>query len=179
MRRLAIPLILVLAVAATGSAALAGGADVPDADGNVHYAWANVTRVNPIYQTVQVATPHQQCYQQPVVRQTGGSHTAATVLGAVVGGVLGSTVGKGDGRKAATVAGAVVGGAVGNGVARRGDGTATDSVTHCDQVQDVTPERRIVGYTVEYRYRGYAYTSRLDYDPGTRLRVRITVTPAD
>lgn len=41
---------------------------------------------------------------------------AGTVVGAIAGGVLGNTVGHGNGRKAATVAGAVAGGAVGHQV---------------------------------------------------------------
>lgn len=40
------------------------------------------------------------------------------VIGAVAGGLLGNTVGKGDGRTAATVVGAVAGGAVGNQVGK-------------------------------------------------------------
>jgi uncharacterized protein YcfJ len=36
-----------------------------------------------------------------------------------------------------------------------------------------------MGYDVEYRYRGEVYVSRLNYDPGERLRVRVSVTPAD
>lgn len=145
----------------------------------VHYAWANVTRVDPIYGTVQASDPYQHCAQQPVVHRESGSHTAGTLLGAVIGGVLGNTIGKGDGRKAATVAGAVAGGAVGHTVAGRGDRQAEDSVTRCQQVARVSQERRVVGYNVEYRYRGNVYMSRLDYDPGERLRVRVSVTPAD
>lgn len=41
---------------------------------------------------------------------------AGTAIGAVAGGVLGSTIGKGDGRTAATVGGAVAGGAIGHEV---------------------------------------------------------------
>jgi outer membrane lipoprotein SlyB len=41
---------------------------------------------------------------------------AGTAIGAIAGGVLGSTVGKGDGRTAATVGGAVAGGAIGHQV---------------------------------------------------------------
>lgn len=43
-----------------------------------------------------------------------------TVLGAIVGGALGNTVGHGDGRKAATIAGAVAGGAIGHNVEKKG-----------------------------------------------------------
>lgn len=177
MYRFSILLTLALMFVSAGS--MAQDAPPPVNAGNVHYAWANVTRVNPIYRTVQVSSPSQQCYQQPVVRREGGSNTAGTVLGAVIGGVLGNTVGKGDGRKAATVAGAVVGGAVGNRVASRDDRVVQESVTRCQQVQNVGTERRIVGYNVEYRYRGQTYMARMDYDPGERVRVRVSVTPVD
>lgn len=47
-----------------------------------------------------------------------GNNTGSIILGAVVGGALGNTVGSGDGRRAATVAGAVAGGAVANNLTR-------------------------------------------------------------
>jgi uncharacterized protein YcfJ len=172
-------LLLVLGLFVIAGAAVAQDAPSRAEAGNVHYAWANVTRVNPIYRRVEVSDTAQRCYQEPVARHEGGSHIAGTVLGAVIGGVLGNTVGKGDGRRAATVAGAVAGGAVGNGVARRGDRTVSDSVTRCEPVRDVSTERRIVGYDVQYRYRGQQYMARMDYDPGERLRVRVSVAPAD
>ena len=37
--------------------------------------------------------------------------------------------------------------------------------------------RTIVAYDVEYTYKGDTYMSRLDFDPGNRLRVRVSVTP--
>jgi surface antigen len=43
---------------------------------------------------------------------------AGTVIGAVVGGLLGNQIGHGDGRAAATILGAIAGGAVGNTVGR-------------------------------------------------------------
>lgn len=48
---------------------------------------------------------------------------AGTVIGAVVGGLLGSQVGHGDGRAAATILGAVAGGVVGNTIGRSMDAT--------------------------------------------------------
>jgi len=60
------------------------------------------------------------------VQVSGGSGSGGTwgaVIGAVAGGLLGNTVGKGDGRKAATVAGAVAGGAVGNQVGKNQGGS--------------------------------------------------------
>ncbi len=147
------------------------------ANDNSHYGWADVLRVDPVYGVTRTEVPQQQCYDQQVTRHEGGNSTVGTVLGAVVGGVLGSTVGKGDGRRAATVAGAVAGGAVGN---RSTQGRDYDSVqTRCRNVSTVNERRSVTGYDVEYRYRGGVYMSRLDYDPGERLRVRISVEPAD
>jgi uncharacterized protein YcfJ len=178
MRKILFPLMVVLMAVATAGFAQAPPPPSASAD-NVHYGWADVLRVDPVYASVQVERPRQQCYEQPVVRQERGNGTAGTVLGAVIGGVLGNTIGKGDGRKAATVAGAVVGGAVGNSAAHRNDADYPDSVTRCDEVRAVSNERQLVGYDVEYRYRGEVYLSRLNYDPGERLRVRVAVSPAD
>lgn len=145
---------------------------------NAHYAWADVLRVDPVYGVARTATPTQQCYDQQVVQQTPSNKGIGTVLGAVVGGVLGSTIGHGRGNTAATVGGAVVGGAVGNSVASGGQ-TYTTNQTTCQQVTQVSEQRQIIGYDVEYRYHGDVYMSRLSYDPGERLRVRVNVGPAD
>lgn len=148
--------------------------------GNVKVAWADVLRVDPIYDRVQTSAPREECEDVPVERRVdNGNRAAGTVLGAIVGGVLGNTVGKGDGRKAATVAGAVVGGAVGNNVAKGGDDYYSGVERHCRVVHDVSDERRVVAYDVQYRYRGDVYMSRLDYDPGNRLRVKVSIEPAD
>ncbi len=148
----------------------------PPERGNVHYAWADVLRVDPVYAVVQDQYPQQRCYQQQVVQQSGGS-TAGTLLGAIVGGALGHQVGHGRGNAAATIGGAVIGGVVGNNVS---SGEHVVDQTRCEQVADRTVEhRRIDGYNVEYRYHGDVYVSRLNYDPGDRLRIRISVAPAD
>jgi len=52
----------------------------------------------------------------------GNGGTLGAIIGAVAGGVLGSTIGKGDGRTATTVVGAVAGGVVGNQIGQNNDG---------------------------------------------------------
>jgi uncharacterized protein YcfJ len=167
---------LVMAAMAVG--AQAQNAPNPNNDDNAHYGWADVLRADPVQGVSRTNVPQQQCYDQQVVQRDPGNSAAGTVLGAVIGGVLGHTVGKGDGRTAATVAGAVAGGAVGNRVSDHGGDYATTQ-TRCREVNAVSEQRRIIGYDVEYRYRGEVYMSRLDYDPGERLRVRVSVTPVD
>jgi uncharacterized protein YcfJ len=169
--------VLLMAVASTAVAQDYPPPPPPDNGGNVHYGWADVLRVDPVYAAVDDPPP-QQCYQQQTVRQDH-DHTGGTVLGAIVGGVLGHTIGKGDGRKAATVAGAVAGGAIGNRVSAAHDRTYVDPQTVCQPVDNYAPQRRIVAYDVEYRYRGEVYVSRLGFDPGERLRVKVRVAPAE
>jgi len=157
-----------LALVLTATSAFAQGAPYQNG-GNAHYGWADVLRVDPVYAAAQ------QCQNQTVVTQNPANTTGGTILGAVVGGVLGSTIGRGGGRVAATAVGAVAGGAVGGRVAANSAGQTVQNVTNCQQA----PQRQVMGYDVEYRYRGEVYESRLSYDPGERLRVLVNVAPAE
>jgi uncharacterized protein YcfJ len=150
----------------------------PTSDG-VTYGYADVLRSDPIYDDVRGSAPREECYDEETVHRGHRDTTGGTVLGAIVGGALGNQVGKGDGRKAATIAGAVVGGAVGHDIAKRNSHDYVTSDRRCRIVDSGYDERRIVGYDVEYRFRGEVYQSRLNYDPGERLRVRVEVAPAE
>lgn len=169
----------------------AGPVAAPNDENAAHYGWAAVLRVDPVYDEVVAdnsATPQQECWEEqvPVGAESGanndsggGRRTVATMIGAVVGGLLGNQVGKGDGRRAATVAGAVAGGVVGNQVAADGRPQYTTQ-RRCRPSTASTPgPRHVVAYDVEYRYRGDVFTSRLAYDPGDRMRVKVSVTPAE
>ena len=168
-------------------------------DDNARYGWADVLRVDPVYEDAAPeaadtpATPPQPCYEEQVPVRTppsaqeddSGKRTVGGVLGAIVGGILGHQVGKGDGRKVATVGGAAAGAVVGSKLAADSDNGRQDApvqkytiVRHCPGGES-NATRRIAAYDVEYRYRGDVYTSRLSYDPGDRIRVKVNVTPAD
>lgn len=136
---------------------------------NVSYGYAQVLRADEVSETVVTRVPEERC--EPA-SPTAAATTGGTVIGAIVGAAVGNQVGKGNGRKAATVAGAVAGGVVGRKVAAdRADAAA------CRIVETERRERRVVGYDVEYMYKGEKYMSRLPYDPGNRLRIRVSVTP--
>ena len=47
----------------------------------------------------------------------------------------------------------------------------------CRMVPVEREYRRPIAYDVDYVYRGMKYRSRLPYDPGNRLRVRVSVVP--
>jgi uncharacterized protein YcfJ len=134
---------------------------------NLSYGYAQVLRVQPAYESYSSSS------EPRCIERRHGNTSGGTVLGAIIGGALGNQVGKGDGRKAATIAGAVAGGAIGHQVAER-----NGSTYECPDGY-VQEERRVVGYDVEYTYKGENYMSRLPYDPGNRLRVRVSVTPDD
>ena len=155
----------------------------------VHYGWADVLRVDPVYEPGAASEPQQECYEEQVLQQPGqasvpdqGKRVGNTVIGAIFGSIIGSRIGKGDGRKAATAAGAIAGGVIGNNVGANSNQLAAEApryITqrHCRQVEG--SQRRVLGFDVEYRYRGEVYTARMASDPGDRMRVRVTVTPAE
>ena len=47
----------------------------------------------------------------------------------------------------------------------------------CEMVPVQREFRRPIAYDVDYVYRGMKYRSRLPYDPGNRLKVRVSVMP--
>ncbi|HVH35250.1 MAG TPA: hypothetical protein VM847_14185 [Tahibacter sp.] len=65
------------------------------ADEGVHFAWADVVRVDPIYTYERVSRPERECYDAEVTHREDrrGNNTGATVLGAIIGGALGNQVG--------------------------------------------------------------------------------------
>lgn len=143
---------------------------------NVSYAYAQVIRVDPIYETVRTRVPETICGGEEI-REIPGSNSG-TVVGALVGAALGNTVGSGDGRQAATVAGAVIGGAIGRNSDRPREQVIVRDAG-CRVVEVEREHRRVASYDVEYVHQGQTFMSRLPYDPGDHLRVRVAVTPVD
>lgn len=141
---------------------------------HVNFAYAQVLNVAPIYEDVRVSRPIEQCEDYERTERVGPASAGGTLLGAIIGGVVGNQVGSGSGRRAATVAGAAIGGAVGH---EAGSRTRVTEETRCHTVDSYVIEQQVVGYDVEYRYRGEVFMSRLDHDPGDRLRIRVAVSP--
>ena len=48
---------------------------------------------------------------------------------------------------------------------------------HCRMVPIEREFRRPIAYDIDYVHKGVKYRSRLPYDPGNRMRVRVSVTP--
>ena len=172
---------LALAGPVTAQAPPSGGFPARE---SVNFGYADVLRADPVYESVRYREPREECFDEEVVRRErgGGDPTGGTVLGAIIGGVVGNQVGSGSGRKAATAAGAIIGGTVGHRVDSNNGGPDReyrDTQRRCRMVDVEREERRVAGYDVEYRYKGDVYMSRLDYDPGNKLRIRVAIAPAD
>jgi uncharacterized protein YcfJ len=165
------------------------------------YDYAQVVDVDPIVRQVRVTTPRRECWTETRYEQVpryepqrvvGPQRGAAgsMILGGILGAAVGNQIGSGDGRRAATVAGAIIGSAIGHDRADRRNARQYYSdtgyreerpyeVERCDVRYDEEYEERIDGYRVTYVYNGREQTTRLPYDPGDRIRVRVNVRPAD
>lgn len=150
------------------------------------YDYARVTHVEPIVRQVRIETPRRECWNEAryVDSRPHISDPAVggrTLLGGIIGGVIGHQFGSGSGRDAATVAGTLIGAGVGydSAARRRSPGVREEVVQRCDVRYEEEYEERIEGYRVSYRYNDREYKTRLAYDPGERIRVRVAVMPAE
>jgi uncharacterized protein YcfJ len=169
------------------------------------HAFAKVTRVERMpsrgdrYQ--RDAYQRQECWNERTNRNESGyyrdesgrlyrgdsNNTTRTVVGAIVGGAIGTQVGGGDGRTVATIAGAAIGALVGGNTGRNNRYEGYDRYSddngverHCRTVgydNDYDRGRGRDVYRVSYSYAGNAYQSITDYNPGRTLRVLVDVRP--
>ena len=182
-----LPFVFVTLLSAPAFAQAPTAAPGAPAEENSHFGWADVLRVDPIYGDDASNPPPQPCYEEqvpataPTDAGAQNKRGVFSAIGAFVGGILGNQFGKGRGRAAATVAGAVVGGVAGSNIAAADEGDDVrpqyKTVRHCPPA--ASSQRKVVAYDVEYRYRGDVYSSRMPFDPGDRVRVRVSVTPAE
>lgn len=146
--------------------------------------FARVINVTP--QVEQINVPRQECRtdyetsqrypQREQERSAGGA-----IVGGIAGGLLGSQVGGGNGRIAAAAVGAITGAIVGDRVDNNGINNnaqpAYESrpVRQCRNIDSW--ETRTTGYAVTYEYHNRTYTSVMPYDPGSRIKLHVTLTP--
>jgi len=118
----------------------------------------------------------------PSGTQTG--RTVSTIVGTIVGAAVGSQIGGGSARYATSAIGSVVGGMAGRQIYDQSQRERVGSVRVCDPVYEGdgyyssrNGSREASAYDVTYEYAGRTYTTRTNYDPGDRIRVRVDVTP--
>jgi uncharacterized protein YcfJ len=157
--------------------------DRDDRYGNGDYDYARVVNVEAIRRHVRISEPVRECWDETTYESDGpfsSRHVGSTVLGGLIGGVVGNQIGRGRGRDTARIAGAVIGGAIGNSVShdRQGSDYGRERlIERCEVRHRDRWEERVDGYRVTYEYAGREYTTRMPYDPGDRVRIRVDVTP--
>lgn len=183
--------ILVVAMAAAGGASAQGYYEGgPVERGSVGYDFARVVDVQPVYENVNVAEPREECWQEPVTYVSGPAYgpprsAAPEIVGGIIGGLIGNQFGHGSGRAAATAAGFALGASVAHDSQnRRYYNNApryerTVSERRCAVREDYRSERQLIGYDVTYDYNGTVGRTFSEQQPGTEIRVRVAVEPAD
>ncbi|PTD95761.1 glycine zipper 2TM domain-containing protein [Pseudothauera lacus] len=180
-----IRLALALSLAGLASAACASGPMRGQHHDGSYQDWARVTQVQPQYERVRVT--RQECgpahvyYDDHPVHGGGERQLGGAIIGGIAGGIIGNQVGKGNGRHVATAAGAAVGAIVGDRI-QNNSAHAVPPQAHgrprqqCRTVEHW--EQQLTGYRVSYEYNGRHYTRFMTHDPGRRLRVNVSVSPA-
>ena len=146
--------------------------------------YAEVVHVEPILRVVEVSTPREECWQAEVhhpVHYRRHRAAGSMIVGGLIGGVIGNQFGSGRGKDMATLAGTVIGASIGHDHATRVAHSRTyNRVSYerrCRTVNDYHTQEQVNGYRVTYVYDGQTFTTRLPYDPGERLPVRVSVAP--
>lgn len=140
-----------------------------------NYQMADVTKVEPVYKTLEIRKPKKVCEERQVVERQADS-AAPTAVGAVVGGILGRAVGgrsAGD-KNVGMIAGAVIGGAIGNEAGKQNGSQVVKHETVCyESGYDVEYQSVIDGYHVTYILNGREYNTVLDRDPGSKMPIYV------
>jgi uncharacterized protein YcfJ len=132
------PLTLALAALLMLVASSVRGENVVAQPAHVRTEYAEVLRVEPVYQTLRAYATEERC--DPVDNKPGLRDAVSVVQ-------VASLSDKGSKGR------------------------------NCRMVRVPREFRRPVAYDVEYVHRGVKYRSRLPFDPGKRLKVKVTVAP--
>ena len=104
------------------------------------------------------------------VTQASGSNPGAAVAGGLLGALVGSRFGGGNGKAGTTIAGAIGGAMLGDAM---GSGPSTSTQQQCNTVYEQGPP---AGYQVTYDYKGKLLTTTTRMPPGEYLTVHNRIT---
>jgi len=184
-KRLVIGALILSATLSATSANASGYAYNGNRSSKAVYDYARVLSAEPVVRYVTVRTPVKECWEETeyyTVDHRPAHVGGKTILGAIIGGVVGHQFGGGSGKDVATIAGSLIGASVANDAAHRnaryGSKEYSRPVTRCETSYQSHEEERIDGYRVIYSYHGQKYSTRMPNDPGKRLRIRVDIRPA-
>lgn len=135
---------------------------------------ARVVSAIPEYDRVNV--PRQECYDEYRAEPVSGERSyGGSVIGGITGALVGNQIGRGHGKEAATALGAITGAIVGDRMQNRQieDQRLSRNVRRCRDIDHW--ENRLSAYRVVYEYGGHRYVTTMPNDPGSYVRVRVSV----
>lgn len=140
-----------------------------------HYDYATVLESTPVIKIVERTDFEREC-KPKVIRYEKRSRDGSALVGAIMGAAVGHALGhRSKHRTGATIAGALVGKEIGkNNSAVIADERVEN---HCEMIPVKWQEEQVVGYNVVYRYNNRTFESRLPYEPGDSLKIRVLLTP--
>lgn len=147
----------------------------------VFYDFARVSSVTPITKTVERRTPQKICKQERVIYRSANSHTPA-ILGGIIGAALGNQLGhQKSNKRVGAVAGSILGAAIGHDI---GNGTNRGYSDHrtktlCHDEYNIRLEEQIIGYRVQYRYKGNTYYTQTQNHPGKKIKLQLRFDTTD
>lgn len=166
-----------------------------DHTNNRYTDYAQVTQVNPIYETISLREPYQKCHMEERVvhRQTTRHQNRQSVtphiLGSLIGGAIGNKLGHNKSNKrVGAVAGAILGGSIAGDISYKNrqhnnrhqpNHSYTTKERVCHTNHTTRQEQQLNGYDVSYRYKGKRYNTVMANHPGKRIRVAVDVSPID
>lgn len=124
---------------------------------NVRTEYARVLRAQPVYQTLRATAMVEECEDGVPPAEGETKRGLARVVGAVKDAL---TPGSEDQDKD-----------------KADEAAPAQPREGCELVPTEREFRRPIAYDVDYVHHGVKYRSRMPYDPGNRLRVRVSVTP--
>lgn len=116
-----------------------------------------VETAEPVYKEITKSIPYKECYDVTEQIQVECQNSASvdknslgldTLIGVAAGAVIGSQIGKGNGRTAAQIVGGIAGGGVANSIRGGSTETCTKEVVrqHCENKTSYEKENRLIGY---------------------------------
>jgi uncharacterized protein YcfJ len=172
-------IILLLTISLLSSTVVAGHESKEQE--NSYFAYGDVITAEPIIRHTSTRIPRTECrptHTSYISHQAPARNNAMpTLIGGLLGGIIGHQFGGGSGKTALTIAGTFAGATIANNVNRRQ--RHYEEVKRCTVVHDVRNIENVEGYLVTYRYQGKQFTRTMDEHPGSRVRIRIQVEPAN
>ena len=181
-------LIIMAGIMAISSTAFAAKHDTkPLHSQGQQYVYGKVLEVTPVYRQIRVNHPVQECWSEPV-RYPSRNHysnnnAGNTLAGGLIGGIIGHQFGDGRGRDLATAVGTSMGAQAGHDSSRNHydqpsyDTRESRYEERCETHNRVSYEEVVDSYKVRYIYKGKRYQTDMPYDPGKKIKLKVSVDP--